>query len=423
MDQPQKRIAMFNIHSDPMVAIGTQENGGQNVYVRSLMNELDRLGWAVDVYTRWNDPRKKHIVPVGKNSRVIRLKGGPLAHVPKFELHAHLPEFYKNFLEFIGNQNTYDVFHGHYWDGGWVAIQASEQFKRPFIQTYHSLGKVRFDVKQKYSHQNGESQFEERFRVEEEIGQKAAKVIVLSENEKEDLVSLYGIPAEKIIIIPGAVNFRVFQPMAREYARAKLGLHPTDFTLLYVGRLEWRKGIGTMISALAMLKNDIPNIRAIVVGGGIMGKQKNDADYKEYQRLVEKATSEGVVDRIQFVGRVSHSRVKTYYSASNVHVVPSYYEPFGLVALEGMACQVPVVASRKGGLVTTINDGVTGLLFEPRNAQDLQQKILSLHKDPILLGNIVRDAYDHVKKYYSWKDIAIKIENVYETIQKEPGQS
>lgn len=416
MSTDQHRIAMFNIHSDPLVAIGTQENGGQNVYVRSLMNELDRRGWVVDVYTRWNDPRKKSIVPVGKHSRVIRLKAGPLRHVPKFELHSHLPEFYQNFLTFNANAAPYEIFHGHYWDGGWVALQAHRQFNRPFLQTYHSLGRVRFDTKQRFAQQTTDNHFETRFSVEAEVGQAAAAVISLSETEKRDLHDLYGIPREKIMVIPGAVNFRVFHPMTREYSRAHLHLSPTDFIVLYVGRLEWRKGIGTLISAVNLLKNDIPNIKAVIVGGGIVGKHKNEEDFKEYQRLLGKAQTEGVADRISFVGRVSHSRVHFYYSAANIHAVPSYYEPFGLVALEGMACQVPVVASRKGGLRMTIQDGVTGLLFEPRDAGDLSKKILQLYRSPELVGTVVKNAYDHVREHYSWKDIAQKISETYEQI-------
>jgi len=189
--------------------------------------------------------------------------------------------------------------------------------------------------------------------------------------------------------------------------------------LVYVGRLEWRKGIGTLISAVKLLQAEIPHVKAVIVGGGIRGTKKNEEDMKEYRRLLAKAEAEGVADRIQFVGRVSHSRIHAYYSAGNVHVVPSYYEPFGLVALEGMACQVPVVASRKGGLRMTIEDGTTGLLFEPRDAHDLKEKVLQLHRSPELTATLIKNAFDKVRKEYSWRDIAQKIAAVYETVIQE----
>ncbi len=411
---------MFNIHSDPLVAIGTQENGGQNVYVRSLMKELDRLGWSVDVYTRWNNSRKKKIVPVGKSSRVIRLKAGPISHVPKFDLHQYLPEFYRNFLQFINNTNPYDIAHGHYWDGGWVALQAHEQFKLPFVQTYHSLGKVRHDVKARYTQATPDKHLDARFVVEERVGRSASIVLTLSATEKRDLNELYGIPLEKIVVIPGAVNFRVFYPMAREYARAELNLSPREFVVVYVGRLEWRKGLGTLISAVSLLKKDIPNIKAVIVGGGIHGKHKNQEDFKEYQRLLGRARQAGVEDRMNFIGRVSHSKIHLYYSAGNIQVVPSYYEPFGLVVLEGMACQVPVVASRKGGLRMTIDDGKTGLLFEPRNAHDLRTKILQLYQSPELVGTLVKNAYHKVRQHYSWKDTGQRIGFLYTDLINSP---
>jgi glycosyltransferase involved in cell wall biosynthesis len=414
--QPEeRRIAMFNVHSDPLVAIGTQENGGQNVYVRSLMTELDRQGWLVDVFTRWNDTRKKQIVPVGKRSRVIRIQAGPIAHVKKFDLLEHLPEFYKHFLEFINNENPYHIFHGHYWDGGWLGLQAQRQFQVPFVQTYHSLGEVRFNVQERFAQAARDNYAEARFHVETEVGQNASGIITLSQTEKDDLHTLYGIANEKIHVIPGAVNFRMFHPMTREYARAVVGIPQRDFVVVYVGRLEWRKGIGTLISAIKLLQQDVPNIRALIVGGGIFGKQRNKEDVAEYERLKKKAQEEGVEDRIQFVGRINHSKIHVYYSTGNAHVVPSYYEPFGLVALEGMACQIPVVASRQGGLKMTIQDGTTGLLFETRDAQDFATQIKKLALSPDLVGTLVKNAYSYVRENHSQKQITKKISDLYTT--------
>lgn len=409
-----KRIAMFNIHSDPVVAIGTQENGGQNVYVRSLMNELDRLGWSVDVFTRWNDSRKKQIFSVGKRSRVIRLKAGPIAHVPKADLREHLPAFYKSFLDYTQSQNIYDYFHGHYWDGGYVAMLASEQFQKPFAQTYHSLGKVRFNVKKQYENRDLDNHFDVRFDVEEKVGQHASRIIALSETEKEDLVSLYNVPTEKIRVIPGGVNFRQFHAVPRKWARSHLHLSPDTYIVMYVGRLEWRKGIGTLIGAATQLKKEIADFQIVIVGGGIFAKNKNKDDYKEYQRLITKAQEEGVESNIRFLGRADHSQLATYYSAADVLAVPSYYEPFGLVALEGMACQVPLVASRIGGLKTIIQEGFNGLLFEPRNALDLASKIMSLNKSSDLVHRLTQQALEDVYQSYSWKEIVQKIAAVYE---------
>jgi glycosyltransferase involved in cell wall biosynthesis len=128
-----------------------------------------------------------------------------------------------------------------------------------------------------------------------------------------------------------------------------------DFIILFVGRMEWRKGIATLIHALKLVKEKISNAKLVVVGGKIFGEQFNEADKKEYERLLEVADKlHNVKDDVKFVGAVNHGDLPKYYSSADVLVIPSYYEPFGLVAIEGLASKVPVVASRVGGLKVTI---------------------------------------------------------------------
>ena len=138
---------MFSIHSDPLAPLGSQEAGGQNIYIYSLMKELDKKGWSIDVYTRWDEPHEKSVSSLGKRSRVIRLKGGPVKYVPKNQLFDHFEELYSNFLNVIDHQNPYALFHGHYWDGGWMALKAHQQFGIPLVENFHSLGQIRFQTK------------------------------------------------------------------------------------------------------------------------------------------------------------------------------------------------------------------------------------------------------------------------------------
>ena len=408
---------MFSIHSDPLAPLGAQETGGQNLYVFSLLKQLTRRGWAVDVFTRWDSKRKKPIVFVLKNSRVIRLKGGPMSYIPKAELFNYLQELYQQFLNFVGGKNPYSLFHGHYWEGGWMAKKASQQFKKPFVQNFHSLGMVRFQTKKKYHVDGKENEyFQKRFELEKEIAKNAHAIISLAPSEKEALKNYYQVLEEKVHVIPGGVDLRVFKPKGLILSRKKTNLPLDAFVLLFVGRLEWRKGVGTLIAAARLLRERIKNLRVVVVGGKIYGKEKNWADFKEYQRLLKKAKEEKVEDIVTFVGRVDHSKLPFYYCSANVLVIPSYYEPFGLVALEGMACKVPVVASRVGGLSQVIEDGVSGLLFTPRNPIDLKEKILTIFGSKELADKLVENAYNKVKENFCWKKIILKIEEVYNSL-------
>jgi len=414
-----KKIAMFSIHSDPLALLGSQESGGQNIYVRHLIEKLEKLGWSIDVFTRWDSHHKKQLTHLGKHSRVIRLKGGPVHYIPKKDLFSILPEILNNFLIFIDFKNPYTLFHGHYWDGGWMALQAHLKFSMPLIENFHSLGMIRFDTKRRYFKNGNEQKIEEqRITLEKDIIKNASAIISLSEIEKNDLINLYGTPVEKIAVIPGGVDLKQFINTPRDKAREKLSFNKVDFILLYVGRLEWRKGIGTLISAVKLLKNEVPNIKAVIVGGRIVGKQKNAEDFKEHQRLLKKTEEEGVKELIQFVGRIDNGRLPLFYSAADIFVIPSYYEPFGLVALEASACKVPIIASRIGGLQNIIQDGENGFLFEPRNPFNLKEKVLQLQKSKELSKTFIESAYRNVATNYSWGDIAAKINNIYKSILK-----
>ena len=416
-DETKNRIAMFGIHSDPLAPLGSQEAGGQNIYIHSLVKELDKRGWSIDVFTRHDQLHKKTIAFIGKNSRVIRLKGGPIKHLPKTELFDHFPELYQNFLNFIGQKNPYSIFHGHHWDGGWMALRAAEQFKKPFVENFHSLGKIRFQTKKQYLTNGNETEFfKKRFALEDEIVSKSDVIISLAESEKNDLKKFYQAEESKIKVIAGGVNLNHFRQIDQKRARKEINAEENAFILLFVGRLEWRKGVGTLISTANLLRKKIKNLKVIVVGGKIYGQQKNSKDFKEYQRLAEKVKEEKLEDVVNFIGRIDNGRLPFFYSAADIFVVPSYYEPFGLVALEGMACKTPVVASRVGGLAVIIEDGKNGVLFEPRNALDLEKKILSLYQSKNLAKSLTENAYQKISEKYSWEKISGEISKTYDSL-------
>ncbi len=411
---------MFSIHSDPLASLGSQECGGQNIYVKCLAEELGRLGWSVDVFTRWDNSHKKRVADISKHSRVIRLKGGLVDYVPKKELFSIFPELFENFLKFIGSENRYELFHGHYWDGGWMALEAAKKFLRPVVENFHSVGIVRMETKKKFLKDMAKSDyFVERINLENRIVRHAAAVISLSDAEKEALTRFYACPKDKIKVIKGGVNFKHWPLLDREKARETIGVGKDAFVVLFVGRLEWRKGVGTILSAAKLMRGGIRNLRVIVVGGKIFGPNANAADLKEYRRLQKKAEEEGVLDIVTFAGNVDHGRLPVYYRAADAFVIPSYYEPFGLVALEGMASKVPVIASQVGGLAATITDKVTGLLFEPRNALSLKDKVELIYRSKDLAASLVENAYREITQNYSWRRIAQKISACYDEVLKQ----
>ncbi|TSC75321.1 MAG: glycosyl transferase family protein [Parcubacteria group bacterium Gr01-1014_30] len=409
----RKRVAMF-CHDDPLAQLGAQESGGQAVYVNSLLRELDKNGWSIDAFARLDSRHKKSVSLIGRNSRLIRLQGGPIKYISRKLLFDFLPELYENFLKFINRQNSYSLFHGHYWDGGWLAAKASKQFSVPFLQNFHSLGKIRLQVKEQYSYKNnGKDIFDKRLSLEEEISKHADAIISLSSSEKLFLQQQYKTFEEKIEVIPGGVNLKIFSPVSRQEARKKLALPEKELIILFVGRLEWRKGIGTLIHAANLLKSEVAHLKVLIIGGKIYGRQKNTDDFKEYQRLLKIVGDLGMENTINFLGCVDNNRLHLFYCSANALVVPSYYEPFGLVTLESMACKTTIIASNVGGLAKIIQDNVNGLLFQPRNPVDLKEKVLKIHKSPELAKTLTENGYKNVVENYSWKKIAEQISNIY----------
>jgi D-inositol-3-phosphate glycosyltransferase len=233
---------------------------------------------------------------------------------------------------------------------------------------FHTLGEV------KSRSRISEWEPDERIQAEERIAQGADRIVAAGRDEKELLVRLYGARPENIAVVPCGVNLDLFQPVAKGDARKELGLRDDQRILLFVGRIEPLKGIDILLGAAAQLEAE-HDFSVFVIGGD------NTAREGEMAHLRDLARRLGIAERVRFLGAVDHERLPLFYSAADVCVVPSFYESFGLVALEAMACGTPVVASRVGGLAGTVRDGETGYLIPWRCPEPFAERI------ELLLGN------------------------------------
>ena len=318
-----------------------------NVYVRQLAVALGEMGMKVDIFTREHSDVTNQVEAIGPNVRVIHIKAGsPDAHLE--DLYPLLPEFLEQVNTFREAEGLeYDVVHSHYWLSAWIGRELSQVLEIPHVVTFHTLSKIKMQSRA------GEIEQSERSVVETEVIATADRIIAFSPHERDAMARLYAADANKINLVPCGVDLDVFRPLDQKTVRSSLGLNGEKI-LLYVGRVEPIKGLDLLVETAAQMDSE-KGVRMMVVGADVNGDREMD-------RVKQLAKERDLEDKIEFVGQVDHRDLPLYYNAADVCVVPSYYESFGLVALESMACGTPVVATRVGGLSTIIHHGRTGYL-------------------------------------------------------------
>lgn len=394
-----RRIAVLSLHTSPLAPLGGRETGGMNVYVREVSARLAALGIAVDVFTRRIDEDTPDIEEFAPRARLIQIEAGPRERLEKEALPPLTDEFADEVLAFAEHEaSQYDLVHSHYWLSAAAGERLSERWGIPHVGMFHTLAEVKLQARA--------SEHESQIRRDTERGliERLDHIVAATRHEQRLLRQLYGASEDRVSVIPLGVDVDCFRPRDQEAARRELGLDHLDRILLAVGRIEPLKGLDILIRSLAEM-TELEHVTLIVVGG-------DERSETEIERLRAEAVEAGVEARVRFLGSVAHSELPTYYNAADVVVVPSFYESFGLVAVEAMASGVPVVASRVGGLTATITDGRTGYLVPWRCPGPFAEKLDLLLRNEGLrmaLGSAAAEAM----RSYEWGAVADRLVALY----------
>ena len=389
------KIALVSEHADPLAALGGADAGGQNVHVAALAAGLGREGHAVTVYTRRDTTGAPTTVQCEDGYVVRRITAGPPTDVPKDDLLQYMPAFGDRLGEHL-RADPVDLVHAHFWMSGIAALRAAEGTPIPVLQTFHALGSVK-------RREQGSADTSPSSRIDHErrLCRDVDHVVATCSDEIAELRKL-GLPAGRASVIPCGVDTELFRPGARRDPDGPP-------RLLVIGRLVTRKGIGNTIEALAQL----PGVELVIAGGPRADALGADPAVAGLRRL---ATRLGVADRVRFVGSVARVDVPPLIRDSDVVVTVPWYEPFGIVPLEAMACGRPVVGTAVGGLLDTVVPGETGELLPPRRPDQLAETLRALLDDPDRRTAYGRAARKRAVRLYDWDRVVQQTEDVYQAV-------
>jgi D-inositol-3-phosphate glycosyltransferase len=361
---------VLSVHTSPLAQPGTGDAGGMNVYVLQSALEMANRDVEVEIFTRATSSADPPVVRVAPGVLVRNVVAGPFEGLDKNDLPTQLCAFTAGVLraEATHEPGYYDIVHSHYWLSGQVGWLARDRWAVPLVHTAHTLAAVK-----NASLAQGDSP-EPPLRAvgEQQVVDEADRLIVNTEHEARQLVSLHRADPARIDVVHPGVDLEIFTPGDRHAARAALGLAPDEQVLAFVGRIQPLKAPDVLLRAAAKLTPRFQTLRVLVAGG------PSGTGLAAPDTLIRLADELGITAHVTFLPPQSREALVNVYRAADLVAVPSYSESFGLVAVEAQACGTPVVAAAVGGLPVAVRDGVTGTLVDGHDVDEWARAIGAL---------------------------------------------
>jgi D-inositol-3-phosphate glycosyltransferase len=390
------RITMVSEHASPLAVLGGVDAGGQNVAVAGLACALARTGHEVVVHTRRDDP----VLPARASLAEVvvdHVPAGPPRPILKDDLLPYMDAFALHLHESWSEERP-DVVHAHFWMSGRAALSAARPLGVPVVQTFHALGVV------KRRHQGAKDTSHPGRIVAERAIMRRVDAIVATCTDEVGELEREGAHLRRVSVVPCGVDLDRFTPEGPVETctggRRRLAI---------VGRLVERKGIGDAIEALAQL----PDVDLIVAGGPARAELHADP---EARRLLRLAREVGVADRLDMRGRIAREKVPALLRSVDAVLCVPWYEPFGIVPVEAMACGVPVIATAVGGMLDTIVDGGTGVHVPPRDRDAIAAAARRLLDDRAFGARLGEAGARRAHSLYGWDTVAADTLEVYERV-------
>lgn len=412
-------ILMLSIHgyvsAEP--ELGKPDTGGQVVYVLELAKRFSRLGYRVDLVTRRFEDQPE-FDEVNENFHIWRIPFGGNDFIRKEDMHDYLSDFVTNSLSAMRNRGRqYSVVYSHYWDAGWAGQKIAEELSIPHVHTPHSLGWwKRYNMGSEMSMEEMESKyrFEERIRHEFLVYRTCDHIIATTEPQTELLQKHYDVLERHITVIPPGMDENRFSPVRQEdrhLLRERYNLQPHD--VLAVGRMAANKGYDLLVQSLPTLFKLVPDARLIAA----IGSEDSEQDDEGVAELKNLATELGIQEKIVWIQYIEDKDLPNYYRVAGVFSLSSRYEPFGMVAIEAMACGTPTVVTVHGGLAEIIKFGHHALFADPNRPQEYGAMLAIPLLYPDLADEISVEGSRFARRNFGWTGIAKRILTIFDRVQ------
>lgn len=407
----KQRIMMISTHgyvaAEP--ELGKPDTGGQVVYVLELSKCLGRMGYQVDVLTRQfeDQPRSEQI---SDRVRILRFPCGGKSFIPKETLCERIPEWVGNVRQYIGSKRLrYAFINSHYWDAGLAGQSLANALEIPHLHTPHSIGTWKRDnmdgdaedLEKKYN-------FNKRIR-EEKIIYDECDALVATTSQQRDVLRNggYDVPPEKVIVVPPGYDDTRFFPVSRATRTAlkqQYGLnHPV---VLALGRMAHNKGFDLLIEAMPVVVKRIAEAKLVLAVGSTEPTPRETEQISELKALARKL---GIAERVVFRDYIPDDELADFYRVADVFALSSRYEPFGMTAVEAMACGTPSVITTEGGLWEQVAWGVEAIYANPFDPEAFGHAICSALHHPKLTGQLAKYGSQMARARFTWTGIAQQI--------------
>ena len=399
------RILMMSLHgyvaAEP--ELGLPDTGGQVVFVLELAKQFRALGYAVDIVTRQFEDQPE-FDDMGSNLRVWRIPFGGNDFIRKEDMHDHLDEFVFRFSESLPDRRApYDVISSHYWDAGNAGQRIAEEFNIAHVHTPHSLGTwKRKDMHGDQQQIESDYRFEERIRKEFLTYRRCDYVIATTNQQVEILRNDYDVPESHIAMIPPGIDEGRYTPVTSAQTaslRRRFKFRKND--IYTVGRAAANKGYDLLIRSLPELRELVPDARLQLAVGA-----NSKADERKIEKWKTLAGELGVGDDVQWLGYVGDDEMADYYRAARVFALPSRYEPFGMTAVEAMACGTPCVVTVHGGLEEMFDFGSHALFADPKRPREFAVMLSMALRYPELHKRLSIAGARFSRRMFGWRGIA-----------------